>query len=138
MAGGSGEDKEVVLPCGNTQQSELLMRKGFTGRTAQEALKNRHDKLCSWREVSRRLDNINPGMLSAIANGKKKAPPSVLKALELPITVRVEQVICQKCNELHPALKKCNRNKSSNGKRHNWKNLSLLLASLLIRKDYNP
>src|SRR3990167_7212499 len=85
------------------------MRKRYSGRTAQEALQNRHNKIPSWKEISRELNGINPGFLCAIAHGKKNAPPSVLKALCMPVIVSVKQEICKRCGRLHRVAGRCRK-----------------------------
>lgn len=48
----------------------------------------------SWASVGLKLGGLNRGTLCAVARGKRKASPAVLKALDLPVIVLQPVPVC--------------------------------------------
>ena len=79
-------------------------------KNAQAWLLERHEFYKSWSAVAEELGQkaggrkFNRGMLSAIARGKKSAPPSILKPLGFPTFAAAP--VCQACGVV-PLAKRC-------------------------------
>jgi len=84
---------------------------------ARTQLKARHAQK-SWAAVSDELGGINRGILSGVANGKRRAGPSLLKALDLPVTKFARAPACPYCNAPPHPHRNCPARANGHGKPH--------------------
>lgn len=99
-------------------------------RRAQKALRDLKTELGTWQAVSKALGGINRGLLYDIANGKKPAPNSILKALGLPLKHMLAPV-CPVCGIVHVSKRCPTKRKASNGPRFSRKQSAAKLLGLL-------
>lgn len=74
---------------------------------ARRRVKERHAFYESWADVSDELGGVNRGILSGVASGKRRAGPSLLKALDLPVTKFARAPACPHCGAPPNAHRHC-------------------------------
>lgn len=121
----------------------MTKRKPKTAREVLLKLKGRG----SWRALVATIEQtsgvrVNPGYLSAIAAGHRRASNTVLRAIGLPLNA-VPVKPCARCGELHDFKKTCPKRLHAAPRVKAWRHLYELSDPQITflfanRKDYRP
>ena len=90
--------------------SLALLKRSRGNVRAKQMLRDLKRKHGTWRAVSEWISKpgqkpINTGMLYQVAEGKRSAPNSILKALRLPLKT-LPAPVCEQCGHVH-TTKRC-------------------------------